>query len=316
MPRFLPSPERGILLQCKVRPIAYLKTSCVTEHSELMIWELGFVSFVPVLQNHLATLLRDDSPHTAPVWIGREGDRVLIATDDNSVKGRNTQRDTRAGVSSTAAATLISNTSRAVSKKYVGKPWPYREDVPVALIIGADLSHFPVAHHLRKRPADRCRSLPQRSPPLCFRTINCMNPKSCGIDSCGNPLCEALAPPPVFRSRAQAFPSEFPLLPFQVFANPMCNVVQKFPSSRRKGPSQASGLDVLIVNLDRSDKCAPDRYRRAEPMRSVDEIRSSVSAPEVLNASRGIFRILPSRCDGIQNPLKYYLWWFLSTRER
>src|SRR4051794_11615302 len=51
-------------------------------------------------------------------------------------------------------------------------------------------------------------------------------------------------------------------------------------------------------------------------MRSIDEIRSSVRAPEVLNASRGIFRILPSRWDGIQNPLKYYLWCFPSTSER
>jgi hypothetical protein len=33
---------------------------------------------------HLATVLPDGSPHSAPVWIGREGDRLFIATDDNS----------------------------------------------------------------------------------------------------------------------------------------------------------------------------------------------------------------------------------------
>ena len=30
----------------------------------------------------------------------------------------------------------------AVSKKCVGKPWPHREDVPVALIIEADHVHY------------------------------------------------------------------------------------------------------------------------------------------------------------------------------
>src|SRR5437868_3121020 len=48
---------------------------------------------------HLATLLADGSPHSAPVWIGPEGDRLFIATDDNSVKGRNTQRDPRVAIS-------------------------------------------------------------------------------------------------------------------------------------------------------------------------------------------------------------------------
>src|SRR5262249_47685661 len=48
---------------------------------------------------HLATLRADGSPHSAPVWIGREGNRLYIATDDNSVKGRNTKRDPRVAIS-------------------------------------------------------------------------------------------------------------------------------------------------------------------------------------------------------------------------
>lgn len=48
---------------------------------------------------HLATLLADGSPHSAPVWIGREGDLLFIATDKSSGKGRNTQRDPRVAIS-------------------------------------------------------------------------------------------------------------------------------------------------------------------------------------------------------------------------
>jgi len=77
---------------------------------------------------HLATVMPDGSPHSAPVWIGREGDRLFIATDDHSVKGRNTHREPRVAISlidlddptrkrrfevalSSAAATPTSNTS-------------------------------------------------------------------------------------------------------------------------------------------------------------------------------------------------------------
>ena len=41
---------------------------------------------------HLATLLADGSPQSAPVWVGREGDRLLVCTSKASLKGRNTRR--------------------------------------------------------------------------------------------------------------------------------------------------------------------------------------------------------------------------------
>ena len=44
---------------------------------------------------HLATVMRDGSPHSAPVWVGREGDRLIICTDEGSLKGKNTLRDAR-----------------------------------------------------------------------------------------------------------------------------------------------------------------------------------------------------------------------------
>ena len=30
---------------------------------------------------HLATLMPDGSPHSAPVWLGREGDFILVITE-------------------------------------------------------------------------------------------------------------------------------------------------------------------------------------------------------------------------------------------
>ena len=42
---------------------------------------------------HLATLLPDGAPHSVPVWVDVEGDRVALLTSENSRKGRNLARD-------------------------------------------------------------------------------------------------------------------------------------------------------------------------------------------------------------------------------
>src|SRR5882724_4882926 len=41
---------------------------------------------------HLATLMPDGSPQSVPVWVGREGDRILICTAEASLKAKNTRR--------------------------------------------------------------------------------------------------------------------------------------------------------------------------------------------------------------------------------
>jgi len=48
---------------------------------------------------HLATLQPDGSPKVEPVWIGREGDLLLVATDRKSLKVRNIEGDARVAVS-------------------------------------------------------------------------------------------------------------------------------------------------------------------------------------------------------------------------
>jgi PPOX class probable F420-dependent enzyme len=102
---------------------------------------------------HLATLMPDGSPHSAPVWIAREGDRVLITTAAESVKGKNAERDTRVSLSIidfNDPYTEVQMRGRVIerrpdpqlkyydslSQKYIGKPWPYRDEKgPIVLVI-------------------------------------------------------------------------------------------------------------------------------------------------------------------------------------
>ena len=108
---------------------------------------------------HLATIMSDGSPHSAPVWVGREGERIIICTNESSVKGRNTQRDPRVAISIIDLKDPYSEAQLrgrvverrtdtgfkyidAISKKYVGKPWPYREEPAVALIIEIEKARY------------------------------------------------------------------------------------------------------------------------------------------------------------------------------
>ena len=48
---------------------------------------------------HFATLMPGGSPQSVPVWVGREGDHILICTGEGSLKARNTRRDPRVSLS-------------------------------------------------------------------------------------------------------------------------------------------------------------------------------------------------------------------------
>jgi PPOX class probable F420-dependent enzyme len=102
---------------------------------------------------HLATLMSDGSPHSAPVWIGREDDLLLVCTEAGSLKGKNTLRDPRVSISMVDFVDPYSEVQirgrvverrpdpelryyDAMSMKYVGKLWPYRDEKsPIVLFI-------------------------------------------------------------------------------------------------------------------------------------------------------------------------------------
>ena len=92
----------------------------------------------------LATLMPDGSPKVEPVWVGREEDFVLVATDSRSLKGRNLAEDGRVALSVTDYAnpyeqalirgrvieTRDDNDLKvldALSQQYLGKPFPRRK---------------------------------------------------------------------------------------------------------------------------------------------------------------------------------------------
>ena len=105
---------------------------------------------------HLSTLLPDGSPQNTPVWIGRDGDRLVVCTGEQSLKARNTHRDPRVAVSIVdhdnpyEEAQLRGRVVEwrpdpelkvmdPISHKYTGKPFPFRDPKGrVALMIEID----------------------------------------------------------------------------------------------------------------------------------------------------------------------------------
>jgi PPOX class probable F420-dependent enzyme len=59
------------------------------------------VLFEGVNYGHVATLLPDGAPHSVPVWVCLEGDRVGFFTQEGSRKARNLARDGRVAISIT-----------------------------------------------------------------------------------------------------------------------------------------------------------------------------------------------------------------------
>jgi len=109
---------------------------------------------------HLATLMSDGSPNATPVWVGREDDRIVICTSDNSLKGRNTKRDPRVALSIVDFKDPYQEVQirgrvverrpdpdlkimDPISHKYTGKPFPLRDyEGRVALIVEVDKAKY------------------------------------------------------------------------------------------------------------------------------------------------------------------------------
>ncbi|MGH9512232.1 MAG: PPOX class F420-dependent oxidoreductase [Terriglobales bacterium] len=109
---------------------------------------------------HLSTLMPDGSPHSTPVWAGRDGERVIICTGGKSLKSRNTRRDPRIAISMVEFKNPYSELQvrgrvvehrpdpdlklmDPISMKYIGKPFPMRgyED-RIALVIEVDHARY------------------------------------------------------------------------------------------------------------------------------------------------------------------------------
>ncbi len=101
---------------------------------------------------HVATVLPDGGPHSVPVWVGLEGNRIAFLTGPDSRKARNIDRDPRVAISITdhnqpytmaqvrgrvtarlegeAAFVVIDR----ISHKDTGRPYPLRTGRVVLLV--------------------------------------------------------------------------------------------------------------------------------------------------------------------------------------
>jgi PPOX class probable F420-dependent enzyme len=108
----------------------------------------------------LSTLMADGSPKVESVWVGREGDHVVITTDAKSIKAINAARDPRVALSVVAYENpydqlLIRGkvvetrddddlvTMDALSQKYLGESFPRRRwSKRVVLVIAPSLARY------------------------------------------------------------------------------------------------------------------------------------------------------------------------------
>jgi PPOX class probable F420-dependent enzyme len=123
---------------------------------------------------HLATLMDDGSPKVEPVWIAREGDRLLVATDAGTIKARNASRDPRVSLSVVALdnpyeqllvrgriAEVRADDDLAtlddLSGKYLDAPFPRRRwGKRIVLVIEPEVARYhlsPLRHTPRRSPA-------------------------------------------------------------------------------------------------------------------------------------------------------------------
>jgi len=101
---------------------------------------------------HLASVLPDGAPHSVPVWVDTQGDRVAFLTGPDSRKARNLRRDPRVALSLTPADNpyqpvlvrgrvvewLEGDAAWAIvdriSTKYTGNRYPRDDERVIALI--------------------------------------------------------------------------------------------------------------------------------------------------------------------------------------
>ena len=94
---------------------------------------------------HLATLMPDGSPQSAPVWVGVEGDHVLVATGEGSLKAKNTEAQLRGRVVERRPDAKFEVMDR-ISRKYIGKEFPMRTNPEqrVVLVIEVQRARYTV----------------------------------------------------------------------------------------------------------------------------------------------------------------------------
>jgi PPOX class probable F420-dependent enzyme len=104
---------------------------------------------------HLSTLRADGSPRNWVVWVGVEGDNILVCTSDSIWKAKDMRRDPRVSMSVTDVenpyrmATIQGRVVEVrndedcrymdpISNKYTGRPFPSRGPQRVCFVIAVE----------------------------------------------------------------------------------------------------------------------------------------------------------------------------------
>lgn len=102
---------------------------------------------------HVASVLPDGSPHSVPVWVGLDGDRIVFFTQSGSRKARNLERDGRIAISLVDGANPYRTAQirgrvverrtgdpaekviEQLARKFTGEPFPWRSPNSVLYVV-------------------------------------------------------------------------------------------------------------------------------------------------------------------------------------
>jgi len=121
---------------------------------------------------HLSTLRADGSPRNHVVWVGLEGDRILICTSESSWKAKDMRRDPRVALSVVDAANPYNMAAvqgrvieirpdedcrhmDPIAIKYTSSPFPGRGPDRVCFVVEVEKAGRRALDWLQHRPAWR-----------------------------------------------------------------------------------------------------------------------------------------------------------------
>jgi PPOX class probable F420-dependent enzyme len=109
---------------------------------------------------HVASVLPDGGPHSVPVWIATEGDRIVFFTQSGSRKAQNLERDPRVAISvvdGTNPYRTVQLRGRVVerrtgdpaeevierlARKFTGEPFPWRSPNSILYVVEVERAHL------------------------------------------------------------------------------------------------------------------------------------------------------------------------------
>ena len=109
---------------------------------------------------HVATVMPDGAPHTVPVWVDLEGDRIVFFTQSGTRKARNLERDGRVAISlvdhdnpyrtAQLRGRVVEKRTgdpaevviERIARKFTGEPFPWRSPNSVLYVVEPERVRF------------------------------------------------------------------------------------------------------------------------------------------------------------------------------